>query len=1138
MAINDSKDIEQKRWLAQCALLDNLYEMSLKLGSPYPGSMRGIPLDKLAKKTPQAGTRLTITEEEANDPSQGGLEQHLENVGGELIQRTPPRKTVRAAKCIPKNIALYQAPPEYTMAHFNNTVDADRFFEATPAQLSALVPKIILEVLGGEEGSQKWEKVEFAPAAVAKDFINRQRLLLSGDELSQDQKATDFVKQFLGDDYLAQGGIKSFEFSFDNNMFYERNIRATLELHFQSASDLGLGIYRRLFRISNGRGERGPTKDPTEHISNEDARQDIINCAAVLKNAAITGLPWDVGFFAADTNLALGGIIVMPNQASNDPNIPGALRVSPDMVDRAPQGTHSTVTGIGIKIPDAWQNNATETSKTARAKYLRCTIGWASGNPPIDGFDEKLVNAVKNTQRTFVLNMTDYDVDFKEDGQVAVTFNYVASIDAYTRQEPNMNILENLFTTQVAEASINKYTGEKIPAKHRPHEYKYSLVPVPSEGDIEALYRPLAAYGIIGSEYSDQHNPSMYERVTGGAPSRNTRAMNPEHALNLTANDIEVLSFNGSSRQDLFNRLQKGFGIERSATSVTFPDGSSRPAGDSFFENRAEHRTERVLGGGYIITRLITQFEDPFGTGKRVFQVQEKAVQLEMSLIKREIREWRKRRKNQTKHAPGSKHKQITKNIESLQKAYSVAKGILAKARQFRKTTQALGFLTAFQKSDILRLAKTETANIVDESGEGNLIKDYQKSETRNKITFYDIEETDGAYGRDKVAMDKYTKWMARVAGEKTYGESSGATDALMGASAGGVIDGDDTFIPFVQLGHFLSHIFGPDELHQHYGMILGTIKLPHPETREKIIYNISDIPLSLASINKWYFDSVIDTGRETYAFRIALRDIITKLVKPMLTKYCVSQYLPPGESPPEISFSTFSAPMGNFITRGMVSQAGNNLEDGNFDPGQYDIRGANAYDNKPGWSKVINKRTGRFKNFAYDADSGQVWGLWNWWQTPAHERKNVKHYYVLYATTPCERGGDYIQDMQQGIYHLRLGADKGILKRIKFRRKEMPYLETMNVENASAGDLDGLLTIPMDADVELVGNNFFRNGQMVYLNAEMGLGPVLADQMRIGGYYMVTKVSNSIDNTGWTTNLNCIWQSTTYSDTAWGGEP
>ena len=101
-----------------------------------------------------------------------------------------------------------------------------------------------------------------------------------------------------------------------------------------------------------------------------------------------------------------------------------------------------------------------------------------------------------------------------------------------------------------------------------------------------------------------------------------------------------------------------------------------------------------------------------------------------------------------------------------------------------------------------------------------------------------------------------------------------------------------------------------------------------------------------------------------------------------------------------------------------------------------------------------------------------------------------------------------------------------------------MPYLESMNVENAQAGDLDGLLTIPMDADVELIGNNFFRHGQMVYINAEMGMGKSLADNMRIGGYYMVTKVDNSIDNSGWTTKLKCIWQSTEFADTTWGGEP
>ena len=39
------------------------------------------------------------------------------------------------------------------------------------------------------------------------------------------QISDGYLDMVLGDEYLADGGIKRFEFNFDNNMFYEKNIK-------------------------------------------------------------------------------------------------------------------------------------------------------------------------------------------------------------------------------------------------------------------------------------------------------------------------------------------------------------------------------------------------------------------------------------------------------------------------------------------------------------------------------------------------------------------------------------------------------------------------------------------------------------------------------------------------------------------------------------------------------------------------------------------------------------------------------------------------------------------------------------------------------------------------------------------------
>ena len=1095
MAFTTSKQQEDSRWVSQCMLLDNMFEMSKIMGSPYPGSMDGIEED-VKSDAPQAGIKIRSQ----GDPIRADI--------------------IKAAKAVPYNAVLYQAPPEFTMAHLNNSQDAEAFFEATPAQLSSLVPKIHLEVLH----ESRWHRVEFATTAVAKDFKNRQRLLLTAETKNKDETATEFVKRYLGEEYLAQGGIKRFEFNFDNNMFYERNIKATLELHFQSASDLGLGIYRRLFRLSDGPTDTGPSKDKLSNKTHKDVYQDMVNCAVLLKNAGIQGLTHGERTFSMHSD-GIGALQTIVGSKKGT-NIRSSLITG--------QNQQGSFRQNDVTIPEAWLNDRVPVAKTDRSKYLRCTIGWSDYNADIEGFGEKLANAVRNTQRTFVLNMTDYNVDYKEDGQVSITFNYIASIDSYTRQSPEMNILEKLFA--------KNWKGQRLPP-----EYLYSLVPVPSDEDIAKLYRPLAPYGFIGSNLP-VNNETGVKKVTN--------PMDPDLVFNLNKDYVETITFNGTrAAGDFMNTLAKGGSIEKYATTVkTMQDGKPTESGGSskdwFRSARRQARMKQVTGGGYIITRLVTQFEDPFADdpskAPKVFQVQEKAIILEMSLIKKDLEVWRtkKRDAKANPNKPNNKgHLRARRagydnNISKLEAAYSVAKNILVQARAFRKIAASSGFFKSFEENNLLRMAKTTPATLIDSANEAVKIKDYKEGEERAKVDFFPM--TDDASSSENAerttAQKKYSSWAAKLASEKAYGnEKKEAQENLTTP----IIDNDHAYIPFIQLGHLLSHMMGDYNNHPYHGLMLGTIKLPHPVTKKKIIYNISDIPISMPLLYNWYFSKVVDPERETYPFRTAMQDILTTIVQPILGKYCVSQYLPAGEKPPEVSFSTITVPIYTFAPRSLLHKTSQTTHHKSALQGQFDAGSLDPENIPKGHNFGRNTHgRGKFNWSVYDADSKAIGKATNWSTHLKGQLDPLTHWYVIYSHTPCNRSGDYNKDMQQGIFHLELGKDRGLLKRVSFQRKEMPYLESMNVENAQAGNLDGLLTIPMDATAELVGNNFFKHGQMIYINAEMGMGKALADNMRIGGYYMVTKVDNSIDSSGWTTKLKCIWQSTEFADTTWGGEP
>ncbi len=82
-----------------------------------------------------------------------------------------------------------------------------------------------------------------------------------------------------------------------------------------------------------------------------------------------------------------------------------------------------------------------------------------------------------------------------------------------------------------------------------------------------------------------------------------------------------------------------------------------------------------------------------------------------------------------------------------------------------------------------------------------------------------------------------------------------------------------------------------------------------------------------------------------------------------------------------------------------------------------------------------------------------------------------------------------------------------------------MPQLRAQMIENNM--HMNGLI-LPQDCDITMFGNTFFKNGSMVYINAEFGLGAA-AEGLGVGGYYKVYKVSNSIESGNFETRLSLM---------------
>ena len=130
--------------------------------------------------------------------------------------------------------------------------------------------------------------------------------------------------------------------------------------------------------------------------------------------------------------------------------------------------------------------------------------------------------------------------------------------------------------------------------------------------------------------------------------------------------------------------------------------------------------------------------------------------------------------------------------------------------------------------------------------------------------------------------------------------------------------------------------------------------------------------------------------------------------------------------------------------------------------------------------------------------------------------------FFVVFATITDTGSlrGNLREDRENGIFHLTLGSDRGIVKTFSFSEKKMPQLRAMNIENSSKGSS---LVLPQDVELTMVGNTFFRNGSLIYINGGFAMGEQLSRKLGIGGYYMVVKTENTINSSRFETRLTCM---------------
>jgi len=283
---------------------------------------------------------------------------------------------------------------------------------------------------------------------------------------------------------------------------------------------------------------------------------------------------------------------------------------------------------------------------------------------------------------------------------------------------------------------------------------------------------------------------------------------------------------------------------------------------------------------------------------------------------------------------------------------------------------------------------------------------------------------------------------------------------------------------------------------------------------------NFSDVPISIEMFSRFFSETIINKNVSKISFLDFMNGMVNQLIIPSLNEEFagISNYNPVKV---KTTFLRTSNPilLSPATEEASVDQKGK--AENKLASGRYDLT-------NPDNIKKIRKLTD--PNFIKQAKASQIW-----------------HYLFVYGIQENNIAGitaTYEGDMKKGIYHFTYGDSSGsgtggrtdLIKDIKFIKvKKSGQREMMVERHLKGGRSGGFLEIfnIFDIEMTMIGNNLLHPGKHIYIR------PVIAgfsrlteersiiQQLGLGGYYMVTEVSNEIGSTGeWVTSVKAAWQS------------
>jgi len=264
---------------------------------------------------------------------------------------------------------------------------------------------------------------------------------------------------------------------------------------------------------------------------------------------------------------------------------------------------------------------------------------------------------------------------------------------------------------------------------------------------------------------------------------------------------------------------------------------------------------------------------------------------------------------------------------------------------------------------------------------------------------------------------------------------------------------------------------------------------------------NLADLPIALNEYISWFNKEVVSNLLDTWTFKTFLDAVLSRFFPKILGEDCIS---PDNESilnaAPKVTMIPFDLPK---VARGKKAKK----------------RSGSIPSPRKGHTKPRH-----YLSF-FTRESGGIARPYNLSTLSPSEIDQVLYvYWYAYDRTKDFSGDEEEDRKKHSIYHYYMGADRGLVKNIKFKRNDMPGLAEGRIVSENCRSLQ--LREVYDATIQLFGNPLIKPGQYIYVTPSPFLGRNAYGRMLgMTGYYYVTKVRGEMTPGNFETTVDGWWQ-------------